>query len=69
MGGFETQHGWWVRVAGDFHPGGRGVFLCPPPDFLPAAIPSLNTQFYYTDIKTKNLAIVCVTRSRTILST
>jgi hypothetical protein len=47
----------------------EGGALVPPPDFPPAAIPNLNTQFYRMNIKTKNLAIVCVTRSPTIVST
>jgi hypothetical protein len=38
-GGFETRHGWWVWVADDFHPGGCGCVLLPPPGFPPAAIP------------------------------
>jgi hypothetical protein len=40
VGGFETRHGWWVRVAGNFNPGGVGCVLVPPPGFPPATIPS-----------------------------
>jgi hypothetical protein len=40
VGKFETRIRWRVRVTGDFNLAGVGVFLSPPPDFPPAAIPS-----------------------------